>query len=403
RQLRALMGIPVEDCTRLMPSDSPTLAPFQPDWCSSVAEAMEKRPELYMVRQDIKASQMRLILAKNSLLPDLRFTSTYDVNSIGTRLDGSSTPELIRTFNPQTGNLEVSGQRDVNALRGLADNNFNSWSMGLRMVFPLGFRLGYTQVRQAQLELARDIEILKDQELKVVSYMANYYRRLSLNYEQIRANRAQREAFGEQLRAKQQEFLAGRGTLDILLEAQRFWSEALSQEYQAIVQYNNALAGFEFAKGTIQHHDNVYIAEGALPQCAAVRAVDHQKQRTASMVLHERAMPTPIAPNAGPIASRDGRAPSLPSVMAAQPPLKDAPPLPATIDALRAMPAPVEMSPKELFPAPTPDAPVKPEKLPFLPKQAPAAIDLPGPTAAPTLKKPVGRRESDFGAARPVE
>jgi outer membrane protein TolC len=396
RQLRALVGIALEDGTRLMPSDSPTLAPFQPDWNASYAEAMEKRPELYMVRQDIKASQMKLILAKNSLLPDLRMTGTYDVNSIGGRLDGASTPQIIRDeFSGQ-----IVGQRDVNALRGLSDNNFNSWSLGLRLVMPLGFRLGYTQVRQAQLELARDIEILKDQELKVASYLGNYYRRLSLNYEQIRANRAQREAFGEQLRAKQQEFVSGRGTLDILLESQRFWSEALAQEYQSIVQYNNALAGFEYAKGTIQHHDNVYIAEGSLPQCASVRAVDHQKQRTAAIVLRERANPTPISPNAGPIAARDGKAPALPSVMAAQPPLKDAPPLPATMDALKSpAPAPTDAAPGDLFPAPTP---TKPEKLPFLPK--PATNNAPGTTMAPPARKPqAGRSPSEFGAGRVTE
>ncbi len=438
RKLRALMGIPLEDGTRLMPSDSPTLAPYQPDWNTAVEEALQKRPELYMVRQEIKANQMRLILAKNSILPDLRLTGTYDVNSIGSRLDGAETPLITR--DEFTGN--VTGARDSNALRALAENNYHNWGIGLRMVMPLGYRLGYTQIRQAQLELARSMEILKDQELKVISFLGNYYRRLSLNYEQIRANRAQREAFGEQLRTRQQEYLAGRGTLEILLEAQRFWSEALSQEYQAIVAYNNALAGFEFTKGTIQHHDNVYIAEGALPECAAVRAVDHQKQRTAALVLRERAMPTLITPTAPVNLRGNSKAPTLPSVLAAQPLLKDAPPLDSTVDALRSsnLPAPVEMKPSELFPPPA--TPSKSEVLPFQPTPLPEAssttpttagmlptsttaplptpsnLVLPptsgsgaanerssGPTLAPppptVPRKPSKRGLSDFGTARP--
>ena len=44
------------------------------------------------------------------------------------------------------------------------------------------------------------------------------------------------------------------------------------------MQYNNALAGFEFAKGTIMQHDNVSIAEGPLPHCAQVRAVEHEQR-----------------------------------------------------------------------------------------------------------------------------
>ena len=92
--------------------------------------------------------------------------------------------------------------------------------------------------------------------------------------------------------------------------------------------YNNALAGFEFAKGTILQHDNVIITEGPLPQCASVRAVEHERQRTASIVLPERA--EPIAPACfKPEPMMPGKAPSLPAAMAAVPPLKDAPMLPA--------------------------------------------------------------------------
>jgi outer membrane protein TolC len=398
RQLRSLIGIPIEDGTRLMPSDSPTLAPYQPDWESSLAEALQKRPELYMIRQDIKASQMQLLLAKNSLLPDVRLTATWDVNSIGTRLDGGGTPTVTR--NELTG--DVTGVRDTNAFRALADNNFHNWAIGLRAVVPIGYRIAYTQVRQAQLSLARDIEILKDNELKVQSYMANYYRRISLNYETIKAQRAQREAFGEQLRARYQLYLVGRETPDQLLEAQRFWADALANEFASVVQYNNALVGWEFAKGTIQRHDNVYIAEGPLPQCALVRAVDHQKQRTASLVLRERAAPPVFSCGGGhddspvgvPLAlpsaqTPDGRAPTLPGVAATVPPLKDAPPLPATMDALKTNAAgPVPAKPEELFPS-----------LPAPTTAAPAPLNLPttaGPARLPAAKK-ASRRESDFG------
>src|SRR3954452_6865851 len=127
---------------------------------------------------------------------------------------------------------------------------------------------GYVEIRvevsPSDLALVRARETLKDQELKAQRFLARNYRQLSTTYEQIRANRAQREAFAEQLRARQQEFEAGRGTLDGLLEPQRFWADALANEYQQIVAYNNALVGFEFAKGTILQHDNVVISEGPL-------------------------------------------------------------------------------------------------------------------------------------------
>jgi outer membrane protein TolC len=356
RQLRALMGMRIEDGTRLMPADSPTLAPFQPDWTAAWNDAVTKRPELYMARQDVKASQLNIILLKNNLLPDLRFTSTYDFNAIGTRLDGST---------------------NQNAFRNLADGNFSNWALGLRLTIPIGFRTAEAQLRQGQLQLVRAMEVLQDQERKTERFLGLQYRRLSSAYEQVRAQRAQREAFGEQLRARNQEFLAGRGTLDILLEAQRFWADALANEYNAIVQYNNAIAGFEFAKGTILTHDNIVVSEGALPECAQVRAVEHQRQRTAALVLRERAaVLPPVAP--APVVHDGGASPSLPALYKAAPPLKEAPPLPASGGQQPA--APVEGKVEELM-APTP-----------LPVDKPAA---PARPAAP-------KRPSDFGTMRPT-
>jgi hypothetical protein len=75
------------------------------------------------------------------------------------------------------------------------------------------------------------------------------FRRVHTAYEQIRAQRAQREAFGEQLRARQLALRAGRGTLDIVLEAQRFWVDALANEYNAIAQYNSARANLAEVRG----------------------------------------------------------------------------------------------------------------------------------------------------------
>jgi outer membrane protein TolC len=372
RQLRALLGMTVSDGCRLMPSDSPTLAPYLPDWDQAMVEALARRPELYMARQEVKASQMNLMLAKNQLLPDLRFLATYDVNSIGNRLDGP---------NNSTGT-------ETNAFRNLADNNFNNASAQLRLTMPIGFRFAHVQVRQAQIALSRSMETLKDQERKTASFMSVQYRRLSTAYEQIRANRAQREAFGEQLRARQQEFLAGRGTLDTLLEAQRFWADALANEFQQIVAYNNALAGFEFAKGTILQHDNVAISEGPLPQCASVRAVEHERARTASIVLAERA--EPIAPACfKPEPMMPGKAPSLPSALQAVPPLKDAPMLPAVpTEANKAQP-PVEAKMDELFS----DAPPALTQVPA----KPAAKPVVAPAPVQPIRLPV-RKPSDFGS-----
>jgi hypothetical protein len=67
-------------------------------------------------------------------------------------------------------------------------------------------------------------------------------------YQQVKAQRAQHETFAKQVRQRSQDFQAGRGMIDTLLEAQRFLADAVANECEAIVAYNNALAAFEDLK-----------------------------------------------------------------------------------------------------------------------------------------------------------
>jgi outer membrane protein TolC len=279
RQLRRLMNLPVEDGVRLVPSDGPILAPYAPDWDSALNEALSLRPELVIARAELKARQFALIEAKNQLLPDLRFTGTYDINSIGTRLDGAN---------------------NNNALRELASDHFNNWAVGLRLNVPLGFRLAHANVRRARLELERGILQLNEYEQVTNSILARYYRDLFRFHTQIGIQRSQREAYAEQLRARFEELLAGKTTVDVLLEAQRFWAQALAQEYNNVYLYNATLARFEWAKGTILRHDNILIHEGPLPECARERAIEHQRERDHSLVLCQRAGAGAYQPCNGP-------------------------------------------------------------------------------------------------------
>ncbi len=367
RQLRGILNLPVEDGTRLVPSDAPTLAAFHPDWDTAQTEAMQNAPSLILVREQLKADQLNVRLAENALLPDLRAVATYDVNSIGSRLDGDNTGS--------TGN----------AFRNLASNGFNDSTLGLRLNVPLGYRNAYANVRIAKLRLARDYEALHTQELKIQRALGVAYQGVFVTYAEIKDLRAQREAFGDQVKANFQEFQAGKITPDVLLEAQRFWASALSQEYQAITDYNNSLAVFELVKGTIAQHDNVVIAEGPLPKCVAERAVEHQRQRSAALELHERAAPVPLAethcdhPIADVPLGPDSHTEPLPELWKNMPPLKDAPPLPALTGAPAA---------RTGAPAPAPWAPM-PTATPV--NAAPTAPDVPA-----TPKKP-----SDAGAAVP--
>lgn len=309
RQIRGLMGLPIEDGTRLVPVDAPTLSPFNPDWHTAVNESLANRPELILARNDLKFRQLDLINQKNLLLPDVRFISSYGITGIGNRLDS---PDA------------------TNAFRSLASNQFSNWTLGVQANVPIGFRDANAAVRAARLNLAQAYAVLKDQENKAMRFLQVSYRNIFENYEQIKIQRAQREAAAIQLDARFKEFLAGRGTLDILLEAQRLWADSLQAEYANVVLYNKALVSFDFARGTILQRDNVVISEGPLPKCAQIRAVQHEQERCKALVCRERAAANKHGACDG--LSVPGMtsyvAPSLPSLPELPNVLKDKPALP---------------------------------------------------------------------------
>jgi len=199
-----LMGLSVDEGRPLDPSDSPSTARLRPDRGAYLEEARAKRVELKRAHYEVLISKA-LLAAEQS----------------ARALLGVPLPPITPGDNrsgPAWKSLPVSDPR---------------------------------------ARLARDIESLKDQESKAERFLNLYSRRLGLNYKQIRSSRAERESFGGLVRARRRAFADGSGTLGDLLEAQRSWTEATSREYQAVVSYNNALAGFDYGKGAILERHKV--------------------------------------------------------------------------------------------------------------------------------------------------
>jgi outer membrane protein TolC len=284
RQFRGLLGLPVEDGKRIVPADAPTMAAYEPDYSLSVNEAFANRPELLLLRDDIKARQMDVLNQQNSMRPDLRFISQYNVNSIGTSLNGSG----------------INSANTGNAFANLADNKFNTWTVGINMQVPLGFRLANAATRQSELGLARAYINLRNQETKTERLIAGIYQALHRYYGDIQAQRERRKALAQQLEGLFTRIKVGRDPLITILQAQSDFASALQLEYAAIGNYNIALAAFHYAKGTIRQYNNVQIAEGDLPACTLARATDFFAQRSAGLVLREREQ-LPLADEPNPL------------------------------------------------------------------------------------------------------
>jgi hypothetical protein len=291
RQLRAMLGLPIDNGVRLVPSDAPTLVEKHPDWQAAWAMAMN-RPELRMAREEIKTARLKVVAADKAQAAEIE--------------DGAVTT---------------------------ADYRFTPNDAG----------------KQARIQLVRARTVEKDQELKAERFLGLYYRRMSSGYAQIKAARAQREAFATQLKIRSDLYRFGANgagttgqptTLSLLLESQRFWADALATEFQAITTYDNALAGWEYGKGTILAHAHITLADEP-PDGDTVRAVVYERRRTRSQVSREPGVLANSVPNVPTPLIANGDAPpekalSLAALWKCFPPMRDAVPLPPSdCDAVR--------------------------------------------------------------------
>jgi hypothetical protein len=136
--------------------------------------------------------------------------------------------------------------------------NRQEWKLILRPVRSGPLRWDFAAERPlrslTQITLARSMETLEDTELKAQSFLYNYYKPFNTAFERIKANRATREALEVKLQS-------GKLTFAERLETQRLWADDLANEYQAVVAYNNALAGFAYARGTILDAHGIRVAD----------------------------------------------------------------------------------------------------------------------------------------------
>jgi outer membrane protein TolC len=395
RSLRGLLGMPIEDGTRLVPITPPNLANYQPSYEAAVKDALVYRPELVLARENLRVAHFQLLREKNNIKPDLRAAAQYAPVGFGNRLDGRG------TFVDGTG-----ADRPQNALQSLASDHFNDWNIGLILTVPLGFRAEMANIRAARLSLAQGYYFLKDQEERSLRIVAQQYQELSKWYNLIEMRRAARKAYAESVIARFEQFKAGKETADFLLEAQRRLADAQTSEYEAIAEYNNSLARFEWSKGTILHHNNVFISDGPLPACAQVRAVEHERERSKARVLCERPRPLehpgqfvqacgevtgdPTLVNLDSSEEQNSVKASPAAVQASQAPAKATPaPAQAPTVPSKASPAPAKATPVPLPPprkAPTPVAPS--QEKPATPVTTAPAPAAPAKTASPVAATP---------------
>jgi hypothetical protein len=216
--------------------------------------------------------ELALAHSKNGLLPELNVSGTYRWLGNGDDFGVSGAGEDFP--------LENSG-----ALNNLYDGNFQELALTAEYRMPIGFRRELSNVRNAQLKLAREIARLEDAELEVIKELSEAFRALEANqaimqssYNRWKETTIEKDHFKE----LEEE---GVETLDVALDAQRRRSQAEIAFYTAVAEYNKVICLIHRRKGTTLPHSGIAFSEGAWPGKAYQDAHEYARRRGASPAL----------------------------------------------------------------------------------------------------------------------
>jgi outer membrane protein TolC len=228
RNLRRLLGLGVNDGRLLRPSTDPAIAPIVFDWTAAQEQALDRRVELRRQKWSIKQREMELLAAKQLNLWRLDMVGQYGFRGFGD---------------------ELFGQRDLpegSAVADLFTGDLDDWQVGFDMSGPLGMRQGHLAVRNAELRLARERTILREQQRQIMHDLAGAYAEVDRAMANIRNAYNAHIAAQEELEPKRLRVEEGKDQVFFLLDAQQRYATAESAFYRAIVDYNQALLNFTY-------------------------------------------------------------------------------------------------------------------------------------------------------------
>ena len=260
RNLRRLMGIGSADGRLVRPASDPVLAPVAFDWEASQSAALQQRVELRRQKWTVKRRELEYLAAKQ--LNKWRFdvVGNYGFRGFGDNLFGSR------------------DRPNGSAVTELFEGNLDDWSLGLELGGAIGNRQGHLAIRSAELNLARERAILKEQQRQILHDLNAAYTEVDRSLETMKTNFNARVAAFDELEPKRKRVEAGQDQVFFLLDAQSRTATSESAVHRSVADYNLALLNYTYVSGNLLSRYNIRLTEGPWDSYSNDRALE-QAQR----------------------------------------------------------------------------------------------------------------------------
>ena len=275
-RLRYIMGLAATDGRLIRPVDEPTKAYVNFDWREILCESLQRRVELRQQRWSIKQQELKLIAARNLLLPRLDVMGLYRFVGVGDHL-----------INADRNGLDLPSPGST-AYDVLNEGNYQEFQFGLEFSLPVGFRRELAGVRHQQLQCVREKARLEDMELEVTHQLTDAIQNLEGHVVLAQTNFNHWAAAEKEVETVQNAYdtgPAGTVTLDLLLDAQVRRVQAEIDYHRSVCDYNLAISGVHLRKGSLLQYNGTQLAEGPWPEKAYWDAHGLARQRDASYYL----------------------------------------------------------------------------------------------------------------------
>ncbi|PHQ35925.1 TolC family protein [Rhodopirellula bahusiensis] len=232
RTLRRMIGLPISDGKLLRPADQFTAAPFEFAIDDSVASGFQHRTELRRQRLQVQQHNLRLVAAKNFLLPRLDMIGRTRVRGFGDDLTGE-------------------GPRFASAADDLFSFDHTEWEFGVEMgVAPLR-RQAKAAVRNAKLQLHRERSILEEQQRAVTYEIHDAISNSQSSYAALQNSLARVAAGEDRLASSRALYDAGKIQLEFLIDASEELLQSERQLHVDQTNYSLSLVRISRAMGTL--------------------------------------------------------------------------------------------------------------------------------------------------------
>ena len=253
RNLRRLVGFPVNDGLVIRPVTEPAIAPAMFDWQALQESALERRVELRRQKWIIKQRELEYMASKQLNKWQLDLVGQYGFRGFGDNLFGSR------------------GRTEGSAVADLFQGDLDDYQVGLQYGGPIGKRQGHLAVRSAELQLIREKTILREQQKQILHDLGAAYTEVDRALSVIKTSYNIQVAAREELGPKRLRVEEGKDQVFFLLDAQTRYANSESAFYRSIVDYNIALMNLSWTSGQLLNRYNIQLDEG--PWDESIKAI----------------------------------------------------------------------------------------------------------------------------------